>query len=185
MSFYNKEELKGIGLKSFGENVLISRKTSIYGAENISIGDNVRIDDFCILSGVISIGSHIHIAAGNYIFAGNAGIVLKDFVGLSSRCSIYAVSDDYTGAALIGPIIPEKYRRIKSRKVILEKYTVLGTGTILLPGAYLEEGVAVGANSLVYKKLKGWSIYSGSPAIKIRDRKKELLEKVKEFENDY
>ncbi len=29
----------------------------------ISIGDNVRIDDFCILSGKIELGSNIHISA--------------------------------------------------------------------------------------------------------------------------
>ena len=52
-SFYSREELLDLGLKSVGENVRISRKVSIYGAEQISIGDNVRIDDFCILSGII------------------------------------------------------------------------------------------------------------------------------------
>ena len=49
-SFYSKEELKEIGFKKYGENVLISRKTSIYNPEKIIIGNNVRIDDFCILS---------------------------------------------------------------------------------------------------------------------------------------
>lgn len=48
-SFYSEEELRSIGLKSYGKNVLISRFARIYGAESISIGNNVRIDDFCIL----------------------------------------------------------------------------------------------------------------------------------------
>ena len=72
-SFYTVEELSSLGLKSYGHNVLISRKCSIYGAVNITIGDNVRIDDFCILSGNITIGSNVHISAyvslwihGNY-----------------------------------------------------------------------------------------------------------------------
>lgn len=56
-NFYNEVELKNLGLKSYGENVLISKKCSIYGAENIEIGNNVRIDDFCILSGEIKIGN--------------------------------------------------------------------------------------------------------------------------------
>lgn len=50
-SFYTEAELKELGLKSFGKSVLLSKKVSIYGAKNISIGNNVRIDDFCILSG--------------------------------------------------------------------------------------------------------------------------------------
>lgn len=54
-SFYTHDELAEIGFKSCGKNVLISRKASIYSPAKIEIGDNVRIDDFCILSGVIFI----------------------------------------------------------------------------------------------------------------------------------
>lgn len=50
MGFYTREELERIGFKSIGENVLISDKTSIYSPQNISIGNNVRIDDYCVLS---------------------------------------------------------------------------------------------------------------------------------------
>ena len=52
-SFYSPEELKSLELKEYGENVLISRKCSIYGAENIRLGSHVRIDDFCVLSGKV------------------------------------------------------------------------------------------------------------------------------------
>ena len=62
-SFYSEEELKSLGLKHYGKNVLISRKCSIYSAESISIGNHVRIDDFCILSGEITIGDYCHISA--------------------------------------------------------------------------------------------------------------------------
>ena len=84
-SFYSYEELQTIGFCSLGENVLISKKTSIYSAENISIGSNVRIDDFSILSGNILIGNNVHIAAGVYLFAGKTGIELEDFVGISKK----------------------------------------------------------------------------------------------------
>ena len=90
-SFYTEEELTTLGLKSFGENVLISKKTSIYGASNISIGNNVRIDDFCILSGEIDFGNHIHISAGVYLYGGNIGIEIQDFSGISSH--FYLIED--------------------------------------------------------------------------------------------
>lgn len=83
-SFYSEEELKEIGLKSYGKNVLISRNATIYGADKISIGDNVRIDDFCILSGNISLGSYIHIAAYCGLFGGDAGIIMEDFTDRKS-----------------------------------------------------------------------------------------------------
>lgn len=67
-SFFSKEELQLLNIK-VGKNVKISRKSSIYGY-NIEIGDNVRIDDFCILSGKIRLGNYIHIAAYSALYGG-------------------------------------------------------------------------------------------------------------------
>lgn len=50
MRFYSREQLEKIEFKSLGKNVLISDKTSIYSPENISIGNNLRIDDLSILN---------------------------------------------------------------------------------------------------------------------------------------
>ena len=116
-SFYNDIELKGLGLRNYGKNVLISRNACIYGAENIEIGDNTRIDDFCVLSGKISLGANIHIAPFCLLAGGKKGIVIKDFSGLSSRVSLYAASDDYSGKSLTNPTIDEKYKKVVSKKV--------------------------------------------------------------------
>ena len=69
-SFYSPEELKSLGLKEYGENVLISRKCSSYGAENIRLGSHVRIDDFCVLSGKVELGNYVHIAASCLLYGG-------------------------------------------------------------------------------------------------------------------
>ena len=60
-SFFSESELKAIGFLKYGKNVLVSRKASIYNPEQMILGDNIRIDDFCILSGNIKLGSYIHI----------------------------------------------------------------------------------------------------------------------------
>jgi hypothetical protein len=52
-SFLSESELKTIGCLKYGTNVLVSRKASIYNPEQIVLGDNIRIDDFCIFSGHI------------------------------------------------------------------------------------------------------------------------------------
>ena len=44
-----------------------------------------------------------------------------------------------------------------------------------MPGANLSEGTSIGANSLVLNPTESWSIYAGSPAKKIKNRKKSLL----------
>lgn len=49
--FYSKEELEAMHFKSLGKNVSISRKASLYHTEEMEIGNNVRIEDFCVLNG--------------------------------------------------------------------------------------------------------------------------------------
>ena len=95
-SFYTYEELQKMGLKELGENVLISRKASIYSPEHIKIGNNVRIDDFCILSGDIEIGNYVHIAAYVALYGKN-GIKIGNFCGCSARTTIYSATDDFSG----------------------------------------------------------------------------------------
>jgi len=180
-SFYSEEELQTIGFKKLGKNVRISRKTSIYGAEQIEIGDNVRIDDFCILSGRIKIGNYVHIASGCYLFAGEAGITLEDFSGLSSRVTIYAVTDDYSGEVLTNPTIPMEYRRVIEKPVLIMKHAIIGTGATILPGVTIGLGAAVGAMSLVTKDVLDWAIVAGIPAKFIKERKKDLLNLEKDF----
>ena len=180
-SFYSEEELKEIGLYAYGKNVLISRNATIYGADKIKIGDNVRIDDFCILSGNISLGSHIHIAAYCGLFGGEAGIIMEDFTTLSSRCAVYGVSDDYSGESLTNPMLPDKFRNVIEGAVTIKKHSIIGTGSTILPNVTIGEGCSVGSMSLVNKSIDAWGIYVGIPCKRIKERKKTLLELEKEF----
>jgi dTDP-4-amino-4,6-dideoxy-D-glucose acyltransferase len=183
LSFYSEIELREIGFKSIGENVLISKKTSIYAPETISIGDNVRIDDFCVLSGGgkgIKIGSYVHIAVFCSIF-GRGGVTLEDFTTTSSRCAIYSISDDTSGLSMTNPTVPDKYLNVHEAEVIIKKHGGLGTNCTVLPGVIIGEGAAVGAHTLVIKDLEPWGVYCGSPAKKIKMRDKNVLELEKGF----
>lgn len=175
-SFYSQNELARLGFKRIGSRVLISRKASFYTPNTIVIGSNVRIDDFCLLSGEITLGNNIHIAAYTTLYAGNHGIEIKDFSVLSSRCAVYAVSDDYSGNALISPMVPEEFTNVIGGKVVLEKHVVIGTGSTIMPSVVLQEGVAVGSMSLVKSSLDAWGIYAGIPCRKIKARSKKVLE---------
>lgn len=175
-SFYSKEELKQIGFKSLGDDVLISRYARIYTPEKISIGNKVRIDDFCVLSGIIEFHNYIHVAAACVLVGGDEGIVFEDYTGISSRSAIYAASDDYSGMYFTNPMIPEEYRHVISGKVLIKKHAIIGSGCTLLPGVVLGEGVAVGSMSLVNKSLEQWGVCIGTPCKRIKDREKGVLE---------
>src|SRR5438874_7552631 len=104
MAFLSQLQLEAIGFLSLGKNVQLSEKAAIYGADRISIGDNSRIDDFCVLSageGGINIGRHVHVACLCSCI-GAAQIELHDFSGISSRTAIYSSSDDFSGEFLTG-----------------------------------------------------------------------------------
>lgn len=181
-SFYSIEELKNIGFKSIGNNCLISKKASFYNTGFISIGDNVRIDDFCILSGHITLGSNIHISAYSALY-GEGGITLNDYSGVSPRCTIFSATDDFSGEYMVGAMLPNNVRNVIKAAVILEKYTQIGAGSIVLPGVTFAEGSVCGAMSFVNKNLAEWSIYAGTPAKKIKNRSKKILEIEKELLN--
>ena len=174
-NFFLQDELKEIGLKAFGKNVLISRKSSIYGAENISIGNNVRIDDFCILSGNIIIGNYVHIGAYSALY-GQYGIEIGDFSGVSARGALYSAIDDFSGEYMISPMVPKELTKLTTGKVIIKKFSQLGYNTIVFPGCVVGEGVATGAMTLVKNNIPAWKIVAGIPAKVIKERKKNVLE---------
>ena len=174
-SFYSEEELKEIGLKSYGVKVKISRNAKIYSPESISIGDNVRIDDFCILSGNIKLGSNIHISAYVALY-GAGGIIMEDYTGISARSTVYSAMDDFSGDFLIGPVHNSSVTNVQYREVIIEKFSQVGAHCVLFPGVRLEEGCVVGAMSLVNKSIPKWSMYVGQPAKFLKSRNNKLLE---------
>lgn len=174
-SFYSEKELADIGFKTYGKNVRISRFVRIYSPERIRIGNNVRIDDFCILSGHISLGSNIHISPYVVLYGAN-GIELDDFTGISARTTIYSAMDDFSGDYLIGPIHPEGTTNVTGGKVILKRYCQIGAHCLIFPNITIGEGSVVGACSMVNKSLAPWGIFFGIPAQRKSDRNKNLLQ---------
>lgn len=184
IGFYTEKELVSFGFKSIGKNVSIAKNCNIMGMENISIGNNVRIDGYCTIiatgNGFVDIGSFVHIGSYSMLSAG-AGITMSDFSGLSQGVMIYTKSDDYTGKYLTNPMVDAEYTGVKSGTVSLGKHVIIGSGTIILPKVNIAEGVSVGAQSLVTKNLKPWGVYFGSPIKRLKDRSKEMLEKERLF----
>lgn len=179
VGYYNEERLSDFGFKSVGKNVLIAKNCNIVGIENISIGNNVRIDAFTTIiaagSGYLNIGSYIHIGGYSAIFAG-AGVEMEDFSGLSQGVKIYSKSDDYSGEHMTNPTVSSDLTGVIEGKVKIGRHAIIGSQSIVLPGVEVKEGVAVGANSLLTKTTEEWYIYFGSPAKKIKKRKRNPLE---------
>lgn len=173
-NFYSENELIELGFSKIGKNVQISKKASLYGVNQMEIGDNVRIDDFCILSGKIKIGNYVHISAFVALY-GKFGIEIGNFCGCSPRSTVFSASDDFSGEFMVSPMVPDNLSKLNSGKVIFDNYVQIGANTIVMPGVRLKEGAVTGAFSFVTSDLDEWKIYAGIPAKPIKDRKKDII----------
>lgn len=181
-NFLNEEEVAGLGLRRYGKNVLIGRHAVIYNPDQLELGNDVRIDDFTIISGKVIMGSYIHVSQFCGIYGGDKGIIMEDFSGLSAKCSVYAVSDDYTGLSMTNPMVPAKYKPTAiSKAVHIGKHAIIGCNSVVLPGVDIPEGAAVGSLSCVTHSLEPWSINTGIPAKKKSDRHRDILELEMQF----
>lgn len=182
-SFLTESEIQTIGFKSVGKGCLISRNARFYGPQNMTIGNHVRIDDFCILSGKITLGSYIHISAYVALY-GAMGIEFEDCSGISARGTIYSAMDGFSGDYMIGPMLPEELTHVTGGPVIVKKYVQIGAHCILFPDLTVGEGTVVGACSMVRKSLDPWGVYAGVPCKFMKARKRELLELAKQLKNE-
>ena len=186
--FHHSNELKELGFKKVGKNVLIHKTCIIFGVENISIDDNVRIDGFTSIivpeGGYLTMGSHIHIASHCYIGAG-AGIIMEDFTGLAYGVKIHSMSDDYTGKSLTNSTIPTEFKKINSGLVHIGKHSIIGSNTVVLPKVNIPIGCSIGAMSMVTKNLDEWGVYFGCPVKRLKNRSKNLLSLEEEYIQKY
>ncbi|MDP4173530.1 MAG: hypothetical protein Q8933_06150 [Bacteroidota bacterium] len=173
--FFNKSDLLYCG-----ENVIIGKTVRIRRPELVSIGDNTIIDDFTYISCKLNIGNYCHIASNVNMSGGNGEIIIGDFVGIASGCSLHPCSSDYLIASLDLPSVPPKYRfGGQCETIFIEDYVLLGANTVVLPGVKLPEGFASAAHSTISKKeYSPWTLYGGLNASKIIHRSPKKLKNV-------
>ncbi len=165
-NFLSKNRLKKLKLKSFGKNIKISPNVTIIGSENIQMGDNVRIDDYTIISakeGFLKLHSNIHIGGQGYLGCGG-GIEIKSDVNIAQGVKIYSKINDYLSA--------KNKNKIIKGSIKIARNVILGSNAVIIGKTIIKEGTTVGALSLVKQNLNSWSVYAGCPVKFIRKRKK-------------
>jgi acetyltransferase-like isoleucine patch superfamily enzyme len=181
VAYLAREALEAIGFASLGREVKVSDRAAIYDPELIHIGDHSRIDDFCVLSGKIRIGRNVHIAVFCNLAGGQGGIELHDFAGLAYGSHVIAQTDDYSGRTMTNPTVPREFTGERAEAVSIGRHSILGAGTIVLPGVVVAEGVSTGAMTLLNRPTEAWAIYVGSPARRVKERSRALLELERQY----
>ncbi|NJN74736.1 MAG: acyltransferase [Limnothrix sp. RL_2_0] len=116
----------------------------------------------------------VHIASFTSI-TGGGEFLMEDFTGLSSGVRVFTGNEDYSGTYLTNPTVPSPYRIPTRSFVQIKKHAIVGANVVILPGVEIGEGAVIGANSLVTKNCKPWTVYFGSPAKAIKRRPSENI----------
>lgn len=180
--------------KKCGKNLRIGKGVIIEGAENISVGDNVHIDRYCVIEagkvklmkrkktvsykdsdvqeGELIIGNNIHIVSFSMLIA-EGGILISDNCTLSAGSKIYSITnlaydpDDRTKRI---SIMPYEQAPCLIAPVILEQNVWIGLHGIVMPGVRIGRDSFVVSNSLVMHSFPENSYIAGHPAQRIRER---------------
>ena len=162
--FLNDKQLKNLKFKSLGRNIKISSNVTIIGAKKIVIGNNVRIDDYTILSvqeGFLKIGSNVHIGGQSYLGCAG-GIIIKNNVNISQGVKIYSKINDYLDG--------RKFNKTNKVPVKIFNEVIIGSNSVVIGKCKINTGATVGALSFVKEDLKSWTIYAGNPVKFIKKR---------------
>jgi galactoside O-acetyltransferase len=162
--------------RACGEDVSIYPRAHIVSPEAISIGDSVVVDDFVFLVGGVetTIGSFVHLASFSS-YLGRGRLKIGDFVSVSSGARLYTGIDDFLGGSLVGPAVPEPYRRPTRSFLRVGRHALIGANAVVFPGVTIGEGCAIGALSLVKEDCEPWTIYGGVPARALKARPRERI----------
>ena len=184
MPFVDRATLESIGFRELGNNVLVSDRAAIYNPEQVSLADNVRIDDFCVLAGRIAIGRNVHVTVYCNLAGGRSGISIGNYSTLAYGCHVIAQSDDYSGESMTNSTVSAHFKKERSERVEIGDHVILGAGTMVLEGVRLADGTAAGARTLFLESSEPWTMYVGQPARILRPRSRKLLDLVEDFERE-
>lgn len=183
-AFLSRDTLEAMGFKKIGRDVRISRYATFYNTEEIEIGDFSRIDDFCVVSGKISIGRNVHIANHCVLGGGVAGITFEDFSSCAYFGLLFTRLDDYSGLSLSNATIPRKLKITFEKSILIEKHSRLASRVTILPGSTIGMGASIAINSVVNGEIQPFHLAEGSPAKEIRAISNKVLQAEIHFRNE-
>jgi len=172
-------------LGACGRNVIFGQNVVLRHPGKIRIGDNVVVDDNCLLdakgetNGGITIGSGVFIGRNSILSCKNGDIELGDGANIGFNCEIfsasrvsvgrdtllaaycYLIGGDHDFSDLSQPVIAQGRR---SEGVTVGAGAWLGAGAKILDGVTVGDGAVIGAAAVVRSDVAAGAIAVGIPA---------------------
>jgi len=194
LGLWLRSKLYPLLLGSVGKNVTFGMGVVLRHPKKIVIGDNVVIDDFCVLDAKgdanrgITIGNGVFLGRNTILNCKNGDIILGDRVNIGFNSMIFSASsvrvgDDFLIAAycyLVGcthiaddPSIPVLSQGRSSRGIVLESGGWLGAHTVVFDGVHIGKHVVIAGGSVVHRRIPDYAVAGGNPVTLINRRSPE------------
>ena len=182
-----------------GRGVVFGRDLVIRNARNVRLGDQVIIDDDCVIDGrgagqeQMVIGNRVIVGRGAMLQSKIGPVHLGRDCDIGSGCIVHSQGATYIGDEVVlgggckisggnfqierSPEVPgpsemmaREQTRWSSGPIRIGSRSILGMGCMVLDGVELGEGVVLGAGSIATKSIPAWTVAVGAPAKVIRER---------------
>ncbi len=176
-----------------GKNVTFGQGVVLRHPHKIMIGDNVVIDDYCVLDAKgsdnegIKIGNGVFLGRNTILNCKNGDIILEDNVNIGFNSMIFSASrvtverDTLLAAYcyLVGgthnyenPDVPVLEQGRQSTGILMKAGGWLGAHATVLDGVTIGKHVVISAGSVVHKNIPDYATAGGAPVMILQRRKK-------------
>jgi len=157
-------------LASCGRNVAFGPGVEVFGAENITLGDNVSFFRLCRLAahngGSIVMGSNISINTNTTIAAADGGrIVIGNYVMIAQNVVLRA--SDHGHDRIDIPMMQQGHT---GGEIIIEDDVWVGANAVITRNVRIGAHSIIAAGAVVTKDVDPYSVVGGVPARLIRQR---------------
>ncbi len=191
LGLFLRSKLYPLLLGSVGEGVIFGRNVVLRHPHKLHLGDNIVIDDNCVLDAKgtknqgIFIGNNVFIGRNSILFCKDGDIHIDERVVIGFNCQLFSANVVKLGknvqiaaySYLNGGShdfsrvdIPMMEQERSGMGIIIEDDVWLAANVKVLDGVTIGRGSIIGAGAVVNKEIPPLSIAGGVPAKLIRKR---------------
>lgn len=191
LGLWLRSKLYPVLLGRSGKNVIFGAGVVLRHPHKIFIGDNVVIDDQCVLDAKgqnnegIFIGNGVFLGRNTILNCQNGDIYLEDGVNIGSNVTVFSASEVRVGADeliaayvyLVGgthhsedPTIPVLHQKRSSRGISVGSGGWIGAHVTVFDGVHIGKNAVIGAGSVVHRKIPDYAVAAGNPVTIINNR---------------
>ena len=160
-----------------GQHTHIADTVIFKHKDTMKVGDYCNILDYTMISPTLDLGDFCLIDRFVLVAGSKYHFTMEDFSGIGGGAKIWLQSNDY-----VHSLISTKAQI--TGDVVLQKYSGIGSNSVVMPNNIILEGSIIGANSFVPPnfEFEPWSVYAGNPIRKVKKRDQaSVMREVEEF----